>query len=206
VPLLFNRAVTGVGHRQSGFANFDILDIALNHLEARRAPGARCGKAPRHERPRGQANAVIEVRSPYDRRCRGHGWPKATVVEVRKGRIALAARPTDRASPATSAHRSCSAAAAPVARRAQPCRPFRPSSRAESGPCRREGFDVRGWGRVLRTCSPSAPWRRLKDDGQSFRPCDPSRPHGKETGRVFNGAAKPLLGRDLGQSRPSTTR
>jgi len=33
VPLLFNRRVTGVGSKR--LRNFDILDVALNHLEAR---------------------------------------------------------------------------------------------------------------------------------------------------------------------------
>jgi phosphonoacetate hydrolase len=33
VPLLFNRKVTGIENRR--LRNFDILDVALNHLEAR---------------------------------------------------------------------------------------------------------------------------------------------------------------------------
>jgi len=38
VPLLFNRAVTGMGSKR--LRNFDILDVALNHLEARAAATA----------------------------------------------------------------------------------------------------------------------------------------------------------------------
>ena len=38
VPLLFNRRVTGLQGKR--LRNFDILDVALNHLEARAAVNA----------------------------------------------------------------------------------------------------------------------------------------------------------------------
>jgi phosphonoacetate hydrolase len=38
VPLVFNRKVTGVEGRR--LRNFDVLDIAMNHLEARETAAA----------------------------------------------------------------------------------------------------------------------------------------------------------------------
>ena len=66
VPLIFNRKASGLA-ADGALRNFDILDIALNHLDAR---GRTPRKSRRHERPRG-ASRVIEVRDPFTRELVG---------------------------------------------------------------------------------------------------------------------------------------
>ena len=176
MPLLFNRKVTGLEGR--ALRNFDILDVALNHLVAVRSREA--SQVAMNDR-RAQAQGVIEVHNPFTRELVGT-VPKATVADVRRAfEIARAFRPAfTRHQRAQLLEKSASLLRARVEEASD-------LITRESGLCKKDSlYEV---GRVCDVLVFSA-IEALKDDGQAFS-CDLT-PHGKNR-RVFT-RREPLLG------------